>query len=209
MDNLTELVEAGAWVGRQQAFALIATQSAAAQALCLKHAKESRLFERLGLTWEQFCRDHAGISRVYADSLIRRHDEFGENYFRLSALARVSPATYREIAGQVSPEAIEIGGETLPLTPEHAPRIRAALDKLRAELRSARDAAEPRPSFTVTEFRDRIDALAHEVESRVYMHKTPAQYEAMRKVVAYALNQWRDVDRHTAMVKCRNEPLLS
>ena len=56
MDTPKEWIDAGAWIGRQQAFAVIGSQCSAAQAISLKHVKESRAYEQLGLTWEEFCR---------------------------------------------------------------------------------------------------------------------------------------------------------
>jgi hypothetical protein len=83
MDSL----ESDAWVGRQQAFALIASKCSATQAHALKEIKESRAFEQLGLTWEEFCLQHVGLRRERADALIHQFDEFGEDYFRLSQIA--------------------------------------------------------------------------------------------------------------------------
>ena len=91
-------IDMGAWVGRQQAFAVIAKKCSAAQALSLKQMKESCSYEKFGLSWDDFCQQHAGISRVHADRIIRRYEEFGEACFRLSSLARISPEGYREIA---------------------------------------------------------------------------------------------------------------
>src|ERR1700686_701416 len=101
METPKDWIDAGAWVGRQQAFAVIASQSHAAQALSLKHVKQSRWYQQLSLTWEEFCLEYAGISRTRADNVIRQLDEFGESYFRLSEIARISPQTYRRIAGCV------------------------------------------------------------------------------------------------------------
>jgi hypothetical protein len=53
METPREWIDAGAWVGRQQAFAMIANGCSAAQALCLKQVRETRLY--------------AGISRENAD----------------------------------------------------------------------------------------------------------------------------------------------
>src|SRR5436190_691782 len=135
--------EAGAWVGRHQAFAVIAGKCAAAQAVTLKQLKEARAFELLGLTWEKFCAERLGISRAYADDLIRRLDTLGENYLRLSEIARISPQTYRQISGHVTPEAIEVGDEKVTLTPDNAPRIRALIQNLRYALREERRRTRP------------------------------------------------------------------
>jgi len=87
MDTPKDHIESGAWVGRQQAFAVIASKCSAAQAAALKEIKQSRVYETLGLTWQEFCLQHAGMTRERADALIRQFDEFGEDYFRLSQIA--------------------------------------------------------------------------------------------------------------------------
>src|ERR1019366_1606726 len=123
-------IDAGSWVGRQQAFATIVNRCSAAQALCLKQVRETRLFEKLELTSEEFCKEYAGISRENADRLIRQHEEFGDAYFRLSELARISPETYRQIATPGSDDGIAFAGGKLALIPENAPKIRAAIQTL-------------------------------------------------------------------------------
>src|SRR5437899_3027032 len=117
--------EAGALTGRQQAFAMIASKCTYAQAVCLKEIHDTRAYETLGLTWEDFCSQHAGISRVTAETIIRRLDEFGEAYFRLAALVRISPDAFRQIAGRVTAETIQLDGEQIPLTSANACKIRA------------------------------------------------------------------------------------
>jgi hypothetical protein len=83
MEAITpELFDAGAWIGRQQAFALIGSKCSAAQAQCLREIRESRTYEKIGVTWDEFCPRYAAISRSKADDLIRRLDEFGQAYFR-------------------------------------------------------------------------------------------------------------------------------
>jgi hypothetical protein len=135
MDTPKEWIDAGAWVGRQQAFAVIASQCRGAQAVSLKHVKQSRWYQHLSLTWEEFCREYAGIGRTRADNVIRRLDEFGESYFRLSEIARISPETYRQIAGRVHGGVIKIDGRQLALTQENALKIRAAIRTLLSKLR--------------------------------------------------------------------------
>src|SRR5436305_9967717 len=96
--ELNTAFDAGALTGRQQAFAMIASKCTYAQAVCLKEIHQTRAYEQVGLTWEEFCSQQAGISRITAETIIRRLDEFGEAYFRLAALVRISPDAFRQIA---------------------------------------------------------------------------------------------------------------
>jgi hypothetical protein len=194
METPREWIDAGAWVGRQQAFAVIANKCSAAQALCLKQVRETRLYEKLELTWEEFCKEYAGISRAYADKLIQQHEEFGEAYFRLSEIARISPETYRKIASQVSDEGLEFDGRILALTPENAPKIRAAIQTLRAQLQEAHDANQP-TSPGITQLVIRLDALLEEVATMSRRLLDAGERAGLQGLVAYAVTKWTRLAR--------------
>jgi len=83
-------------------------------------------------------------SRTRADKVIRQLDEFGESYFRLTEIARISPETYRRIAGRVHGGIIEIDGRKLALTHENTFQIRAAIQTLRSKLRPQPNPNTPR-----------------------------------------------------------------
>jgi hypothetical protein len=73
-------------------------------------------------------------------------DEFGESYFRLTEIARISPEIYRRIAGRVHGGIIEIDGRKLALTHENTFQIRAAIQTLRSKLRPQPNPNTPRRS---------------------------------------------------------------
>src|SRR5437879_865637 len=131
-------LDLGCSLGRSQAFGLVASKCSAAQAQCLLAIREQRQYQALGLSWEEFCSRHAGISRSYADQLIRNLKEFGETYFRLSEILHLPEAAYRQIAGAVDGEILEIEGERIPIVPENAARIRKSITRLRSDLELAR-----------------------------------------------------------------------
>ena len=189
METPREWIDAGAWVGRQQAFAMIANRCSAAQAVCLKQVRETRLFEKLELTWDEFCKQYAGISRAQADKLIQQHEEFGEAYFRLSEIARISPETYRQIASQVSDEGLDFDGGKLALIPENGPKIRAAVQTLRAQLKQAHEAAWP-ASPGITQLLIRMDALLEEVSAMSRRLLDPGERAGLQGLVNYAVNKW-------------------
>src|SRR5215467_6437763 len=199
MDTPKEWIDAGAWIGRQQAFAVIGSQCSAAQAISLKHVKESRAYEQLGLTWEEFCQTHAGISRAQADTIVRQHDEFGDAYFRLSEIARISPETYRQIAPQIEGDTIEIDGEKLSFTAANAAKIRAAVLDLRAQLRDARESAPP--GSVIAEWRSRQDALFRDIGRKVYRPHPEPEKIAIRELAQYAISKWQEILRETNRVR--------
>ena len=187
-------IDLGSWVGRQQAFAILAGNCSAARAQCLKQVRDSKILDDLGFTWEEFCKDYAGISRPHADSLIRQHAEFGDAYFRLSEIAHVSPGAYRQIAAHVDADTIEIDGEKLALTPANAGRIRAAIQSLRGRTRSAATAV--RPPADLIELQIRVDALAVDIARSVRALKSMESRDPHRGLIAYATNKFRTLARH-------------
>ena len=159
MENVQTIFDIGAWAGRQQAFATVGTYCSAAQAFALKQIRDTHAYEILNLTWETFCPTHAGISRERADHFIRQLEEFGVSYFNLSQIARISPNIFRQIADKVTPEAIEIDGEKIPLILPNATRIRSGLNRLRNELAKANSRTNEIKSPDITVLMMRLDAL--------------------------------------------------
>jgi len=191
MDTPLELIDIGAWIGRQQAFAVIANKCSAAQALALKQVKETRAYEKVGLNWEDFCREFAGISRTHADRIIDQFNEFGDNYFRLSSLARISPDTYREIAAQVDDNAIEIDGQKIALTPENAPKIRAAIHTLHARARVARDRHLPQ----ITELAVRLDMFFTDASKLISLTMPTLDREPLKYLMDRAVEKAKRLSR--------------
>ena len=125
--------ELGAWVARTQVFAAVAGHCSFAQAECLRKIRESDVHKTLGITWEDFCPRHLGLSRSRVDGIIQNAREFGEPYFKLAEMVPISPETYRRVAPHVADGAtIDLGGgQVVELAPENAAAIRSAIAKLR------------------------------------------------------------------------------
>lgn len=125
------LVDLGVVLGQTHAFALIAGRCSAAQAAGLKRLREEKLFKRFAQSWEEFCPRHLNMSRKEADRTIHLLDEFGPDYFDLSALTRISPETYRAISPAVKDGALHFNGEAIPLKPENSRKVTAAVAEMR------------------------------------------------------------------------------
>ena len=132
-DDNEQMLELGSWLGRHQAFGLIANRCTAADAECLKAIRSNGEYKTLGLTWAQFCEQRAGITRRYADKLIGHLEEFGVNYFRLADLIHVSTDTYRLIASSVTDDGLEHNGKKIPLLRENRQQLTAAVEALSAD----------------------------------------------------------------------------
>jgi hypothetical protein len=187
----------GKWLGRHQAFGLIANQCSAGDAECLRIMREKAEYKNLGLTWEEFCTSHVGVSRAYADRLIQHLEEFGTNYFRLAEVMQVSAETYRLIADSVGDAGMEFNGQNIPINRENRRKILAAV-------RSKRTSAEPKAvrQPKVSSARKRLDGFF--VEARA-IAETSAERALLIVLLHQALEQLtnliEEVGRHTVIVK--------
>jgi hypothetical protein len=150
----------GKRLGHHEAFNAIANRCSAADAETLREIRESGLYKHTNLTWDQFCRQHVGVSRSYADRLIRHLEEFGANYFRLSELVEVSAATYRLLAPAVSDAGLSFEGQVIPIKPENRGQIQAAVDSMRA---APSDKPSDKPAGPLT-FQDALQRLLASVK---------------------------------------------
>jgi len=189
-----EIFDAGAVTGRQQAFAWIASKCTYAQAVCLKEVHDTKAYAKLNLTWEQYCTQHCGIGRTFAENIISRLDEFGEAYFRLSALVRISDDTMRQIRDRVTAATIELEGEQIPLIPENTQKIRAGIRRLQDEVRRLNN--HYRTPTRVTEFGVRMDDVLEQVTKRARLGRALPNDEAsaLRSLTRHILNKWSEID---------------
>jgi len=147
-NNVTQFVAFGTAIGRSQAFGAMTYKCSVEQAKALEQVWESGAYKLLGLTWEKYCLEYAGLSHQRVEGIIRNRQEFGDIYLRLSDIIAISPETYRHIQPKVHADAIEIAGEMVPVIPENAARIREAVNRLRAQLRKAQEGVDRPPHFT-------------------------------------------------------------
>jgi hypothetical protein len=125
--------ELGQWLGRKQAFGLIAGKTAAAEVECLRRIRDGNLFRAKGVDWAGFCEQYAGVTSSYANRLIRQFEEFGPNYFDLSKIVRISAESYRKISQAVSDDGIAFGEEKIAISPENSDKIAEAVKALREQ----------------------------------------------------------------------------
>jgi hypothetical protein len=185
-ENSATIVAAATWTGRHQAFAMTATKSTLAQAECLRQLRDTKAYAVYGVTWDEFCKQHAGMSRAAGDRLIQRLKEFGETYFRLSDLIKISEPIYRKLAPKIHDESVEIGGVKLALIPENAAKIRAAIQAVREELRDV----QIENAFNRASFRDlqcRLEETLHEFTRRAHFPLPEDQREGLRNLLRHMI----------------------
>jgi hypothetical protein len=175
--------------GFQQDLIIEPGKCSAEQAVRLQKARDSKHYQTSGLTWAQFCRQHAGLSQAQADQIIRNLEEFGANYFRLCAVVHLAPHRYREIAAYVTDDGIEYGGYIIPLTPVNAARIRQTIVALRRERHTATEPAHAIGVLVqITDLESRLEDILDEFDAlfqrRLSSHERICLQQLMGRMVA-------------------------
>jgi hypothetical protein len=154
----------GTWLGRRQAFGMMAGRTAAADAECLRQIRDQKLYKSETSSWAEFCERYIGTSRTHVDSVIRHLDQFGPQFFELTQFTRIPPEAYRAIASHVTAEGVHLDGELIPLKQENSLRIAGAVVELRKRSTSAKEpsAVAPEAGFPAVEkrFEDLLARLA-------------------------------------------------
>jgi hypothetical protein len=131
----------GEWIGRRQAYSLVAGTCSAADAKCLAEIREGKQYRRLGLTWEEFCKQRIGMHRTNVDQIIRQFTEFGATYFTLHQITGITADEYRAIRGAIADGSLRYCDDVIPIEAEHAPRLLEAVRELAPPMRNPKQQA--------------------------------------------------------------------
>jgi hypothetical protein len=183
------LLEVGTWMGRHQAFALIASKCSAADAECLREIRDKKHYKTLGLTWEEFCNRHAGVDPKTAERIVERLEEFGEAYFNLSQIISIQPAGYRLLASNVTGNTLEVDGQKIPITPEHAPQIIEAVQQLRSRL----DREQSKARIPFSALQNRLDLCHAELAGAVRRGLGDSEGKLLIALLTDAISRFEEV----------------
>ena len=131
----------GQWVGRREAFGLIAGRCSASDVEILRQIRDNNLHEELGLKWDEFCTRKLHAARRSVDreiGYLRRH---GPAFFVIRQLTRISVREYESIAGHVSEQGVNLDGRLIAASAENHEELTAAV----AELVKRSAVTEPKP----------------------------------------------------------------
>jgi hypothetical protein len=120
----------GQWMGRREAFGLIAGRCSAADIEVLRRMKEEKLYATLDCTWDEFCTRHLHVARRTVDMEIAYLREFGQAFFTIRQLTHVSVKDYRAIAPDITEQGVNVNGTVVALLPENSEPLAAAVGAL-------------------------------------------------------------------------------
>lgn len=125
-----DAIDMGRWLGRREAFSLVAGRCSAAEAESLRQIRERRLYLTVARSWDEFCAKHVGASRRNIERSLRLLEEFGPAYFAVAQMAHIGPEEYRAIAAHVDEGGVRLDGAIVALLPENSGHVAAAVGEL-------------------------------------------------------------------------------
>ena len=120
----------GRWMGRREAFGLVAGRCAAADIETLRQIREQKLYKQKRPSWAACCTLDLHVARRSVDREIGYLEEFGPEFFHVRQMAHIAPKEYRSIASHITPEGVHLNGTTVPLLPENTQQVTAAVVEL-------------------------------------------------------------------------------
>ncbi|MBZ5729287.1 MAG: hypothetical protein LAP87_30470 [Acidobacteriia bacterium] len=136
-------VDLGRWLGRREAFGLMAGRCSAAEVESLRRIREQKAYQQVARNWSEFCTRHLKIHRRTVDRAIGYLQEFGPAFFHITQLTHISAKDYRAIARHVCEEGVNADGNVVALLPENSEKLSAAITGLLQRIAPKENAARP------------------------------------------------------------------
>lgn len=127
-------------IGRQEVLSTFQAMTSALLAENLHRLSKSKYYKQIGLTFEEACQKlYPQLSIQTCYRRVKDYAEFGQAFFQLKDIVRISSGTYRLINPTVEDGSVVVGGETYQLTKANAPYIQAAIQEQVQRLREQGD----------------------------------------------------------------------
>jgi len=120
----------GWWIGRREAFALVAGRCAAADVETLRQIREQKLYKQCNKTWAGYCTEDLHVARRSVDREIGYLEEFGPEFFHVRQMTHITSKEYRSIASHITQEGVRLNGTAVALLPENSQQVSAAVAEL-------------------------------------------------------------------------------
>ena len=89
----------GQWLGRREAFSLIAGRCSAAEIEIVRHIRDARLYQDLNCNWDECCTRHLHASRRSVERELGYLRKYGPAFFTVRQLTHITVKEYQSIAG--------------------------------------------------------------------------------------------------------------
>ena len=136
-----------------------------------------------GEDWRDFCSRYLRMSGSQADKIIHLWEEFGEGFFKVAQLTRISPQTYRAIAPAVREEALHLNGEVIELRVENSRQLAEAVARHR---RAKKPACRTEAYIRLAGIEDQCVEIVAELREIAFMDRTGDDWVLFKAVVSRA-----------------------
>jgi hypothetical protein len=123
-------LQLGQWMGRREAFGLMAGRCSAADIEILRRVREEKQYALMNCSWGEFCSRHLHVARRTVDREIGHLSEFGPAFFSIRQLTHIGVKEYRTIAPQITEQGVNMDGNLVALLPENSELLNAAVERL-------------------------------------------------------------------------------
>jgi len=133
------------WLGRREAFGLIAGCCSAAEIETIRQIQDEKLYQDLNCNWDECCTRHLHASRRSVDRELGYLRKYGPAFFTVRQLTRITVKEYESIAGHISEHGVNLDGALIAVHADNSHQLAAAVEELlkRAEPRQSKPAPEP------------------------------------------------------------------
>jgi len=135
----------GQWLGRREAFGLIAGRCSAAEIETVRQIRDEKLYLDLNCTWDECCTRHLHASRRSVERELGYLRKYGPAFFTVRQLTHLAVKEYESIAGHITEQGVNLDGALIAVTADNNHQLAAAVEELlkRAEPRQPKTAPEP------------------------------------------------------------------
>jgi len=137
----------GQWVGRREAFGLIAGRCSAAEIEAIRQIRDENLYRDLHCNWDECCTRYLHASRRSVDRELGYLHKYGPAFFTVRQLTHITVKEYESIAGHITEHGVNLDGSLVAVHVDNSDQLAAAVEELlkRAEPRQPKPPPKPPP----------------------------------------------------------------
>ena len=135
----------GQWLGRREAFGLIAGRCSAAEIEAIRQIRDEQLYQDWNCSWDECCTLHLHASRRSVERELGYLRKYGPAFFTVRQLTHLTVKEYESIAGHITEQGVNLDGALIAVNADNNHQLAAAVEELlkRAEPRQPKTAPEP------------------------------------------------------------------
>jgi hypothetical protein len=180
----------GQWMGRHEAFGLMAGRCSAADVEIIRRIRDEKLYESLDCNWDEFCARHLHSARRSVEREVGYLRKYGPAFFTVRQLTHISVKDYEAIAGQITEHGVNLDGAVIGMQTENSSQVAAAVEELRkrSEPKESAPAPEPAPFDVLLKRCRNVAEQLHSFDGGIEAGQRLALSQAVAEIRAAAVS---------------------